>query len=179
MSHPDVRYTVLKATMAGIIPHALWCGLCGLDQSFSEKGRPRVIWHHPDYGRPLYLVPLCYPCHAMVHQDPVRWNTPGIDFSKVEPPKRHKVQRYIPPDVWIHKDHPAMPLPVRNSAPILRTGWVESLDGVAMFRWPWLQSRRSYCIHADTGSAERYRSLFGGGSMPLSQRLQRLTQGTI
>lgn len=64
-----------QAVREGLLDTNRPCCACGKEQAM-RAGRRVVILHHPDYSRPLYVIPLCRSCHSRVHggslQDPGR-----------------------------------------------------------------------------------------------------------
>jgi len=44
------------------------CCLCGKEDE-KINGLPDIMAHHPDYGRPLFVVWLCSDCHLQHHDD--------------------------------------------------------------------------------------------------------------
>ena len=53
-NHPEVR-RILQSLGRPDCP----CLMCG---------EPAKVWHHPDYGVPTWVVPLCARCHFKVHR---------------------------------------------------------------------------------------------------------------
>ena len=56
-----VRKKVYLAIKAGKLPHATAC-------TCKDCGRQAEIYHHPDYGKPLQVVPLCQKCDRARHR---------------------------------------------------------------------------------------------------------------
>ena len=73
--HRQVRYAVARGDL--IRPNS--CSKCG-------EIRSRIEAHHPDYSKPLDVVWLCKPCHAL--------ETPGVTTEQ------HRV-RFTPDDIRV------------------------------------------------------------------------------
>ena len=55
------RREVFKATKRGEIPSAEARGC-------SMGCKSKAEYHHPDYSRPMWVVPLCFKCHRRLHR---------------------------------------------------------------------------------------------------------------
>lgn len=59
------HHVVRAAVKSGQLPH--------IDtQSCAHCGQAAAEYHHPDYSRPLDVVPLCHSCHKRVHVSVLR-----------------------------------------------------------------------------------------------------------
>ena len=67
---------VRRAVARGEISDNQPCCVCGTPQDRSGKSL-LVTLHHPDYNRPLFVVPLCRGCHWDVHAGSIA--DPGRD----------------------------------------------------------------------------------------------------
>lgn len=59
MAVAEARKLVAMAVAEGLLSRDCPCRACG--------GRGPIKLHHPDYTRPLFVVPLCQKCHSAVH----------------------------------------------------------------------------------------------------------------
>lgn len=89
---------VVNAVASGLLTHPsdLSCAICQRrdgephpDGSF----RPvRIIYHHHDYDAPLWVTPLCGPCHRKVHLGQL-----------LEPATGQTTEHLIVPALWASK----------------------------------------------------------------------------
>jgi hypothetical protein len=61
------RSITAQALLKGEIDNAHPCVVCLAPQASTPRGGKAVALHHPDYERPLYVIPLCRSCHGKVH----------------------------------------------------------------------------------------------------------------
>ena len=55
----NIPYLISDALKKGRIVRPQTCSLC--------KNKGKIIGHHPDYSRPLYVIWVCEPCHRFIH----------------------------------------------------------------------------------------------------------------
>lgn len=66
-----VHNVVRDAIKAGILEPAKACDICGSTRNLE--------YHHPDYSKPLEVVPLCRSCHKLLHTGVRQLPSDGIE----------------------------------------------------------------------------------------------------
>jgi hypothetical protein len=70
------------------------CGVLGMVAPSGGRNLWSVVWHHPDYSKPLELIPLCKPCHSKVHRGNLAEPRTGRVFLPIQ--RRNKVKTIKP-----------------------------------------------------------------------------------
>ena len=60
------RLTLRKAMSRGILQRPKACSVCGACPKF-EGHEVKIVAHHPDYAKPLWIRWLCIDCHQVAH----------------------------------------------------------------------------------------------------------------